>query len=159
MGDIIKELGWPHFAFLFGVVFVIVFKNQLAGLISRITSIDKRGVKAEPTPEAQREQKKTETVQELLIAVGDSIVLRDCEGHITSEFNSKGLETNGDTTKVLIKYLAAALITLGYEQIHNLIFGSQIFLLKKLNEVRGQGFEAIHVIAHFNYTKEFFMMA
>ena len=55
MEEIIKALGWPHFSFLFALVFVLLFRNQLAGLISRITSIDKSGVKAAPTPEAQRE--------------------------------------------------------------------------------------------------------
>ncbi len=85
MGDILKALSWPHFAFLFALLFIFLFRKQLGGLISRITSIDKGGVKAAPTPEAQREKKKTEKVQELLLAVGDSIVLRDIEGKIKSD--------------------------------------------------------------------------
>ena len=48
------------------------------------------------------------------------------------ELQQKGLGTDGDTIKVLIKYLAGTLLFLEFEQIHNLIFGSQILLLKKL---------------------------
>lgn len=156
MEEIIKALGWPHFTFLFALVFLLVFRSQLAGLISRITSIDKSGVKAVPTPEAQREKQKTEAVQELLLAIGDSIVLRDIEGRIRLDLKERGLETEGDTVKVLIKHLGAAKILLEFEQIHNLIFGSQIYLLKKLNEVVGQGQKRDFVAAYFDHVKGLF---
>ncbi|HCE44953.1 MAG TPA: hypothetical protein DET40_15545 [Lentisphaeria bacterium] len=58
MEEIIKALDWPHFSFLLALLFLLLFRSQLAGLISRITSIDKSGVKATPTPEAQRERQK-----------------------------------------------------------------------------------------------------
>jgi len=156
MEEIIKDLGWPHFTFLFALVFLLVFRSQLAGLISRITSIDKSGVKAAPTPEAQREKQKTEAAQELLLAIGDSIVLRDIEGSIRLDLMERGLETEGDTVKVLIKHLGATKILLVFEQIHNLIFGSQIYLLKKLNEVVGQGQKRDFFAAHFDHVKGLF---
>ena len=156
MGEIIKALSWPHFVFIFALVSLFLFRRQLAGLISRITSIDKTGVKAAPSPEAQREKKKNEAVQDLLIAVGDSIVLRDVEGRIKSDLINRELEIEGDASKVLIKLFAVALILLEFEQIHNLIFGSQIYLLKKLNEVAGQGQEREYVINYFQRVKEVF---
>jgi hypothetical protein len=156
MEEIIKALGWAHFSFLFALVFVFLFRKQLAGLISRITSIDKSGVKASPTPEAQREKQKTEAVQELLLAIGDSVVLRDIEGRIKADLKERGLETEGDTVKVLIKHLGAAKVLLDFEQIHNLIFGSQIYLLKNLNEVVGQGQTREYVEAHFEHVNELY---
>lgn len=159
MEEIIKALGWPHFSFLFALIFVLLFRSQLAGLISRVTSIGKEGVKASPTPEAQREKQKTEAVQELLLAIGDSIVLRDVEGSIKSDLSSRGLEIEGDAVKVLIKHLAAAKILLEFEQVHNLIFGSQIYLLKKLNEVAGQGQKRDNVLSHFEHVRERFKSA
>lgn len=156
MEEIIKAFGWPHFSFLFGLIFLLLFKNQLGDLISRVTSIGKEGVKAAPTPEAQREKKKTEAVQELLLAIGDSIVLRDIEGRIKSDLTDRELEIDGDTVKVLIKHLAAVKLLLEFEQVYNLIFGSQIYLLKKLNEVVGQGQNRQNVIAHFKHVREMF---
>lgn len=156
MEEIIKAFGWPHFSFLFGLIFLLLFKNQLGDLISRVTSIGKEGVKAAPTPEAQREKKKTEAVQELLLAIGDSIVLRDIEGRIKSDLTDRELEIDGDTVKVLIKHLAAVKLLLEFEQVYNLIFGSQIYLLKKLNEVVGQGQNRQNVIAHFEHVREMF---
>lgn len=91
-----------------------------------------------------------------MLVIGDSIVLRDVEGRIKADLKERGLETDGDTIKVLIKHLGAAKILLEFEQIHNLIFGSQIFLLKKLNEVAGQGKPREFVAAHFEQIKSLF---
>jgi hypothetical protein len=156
MEAIIKILGWPHLSFLFAVFFVLLFRKPLLGLISRITSIDKSGIKALQAPEAQREERKKESVQELLVGIGDSIVLRDIEGRIKADLSERGLDTGGGTIKVLIKHLAATRALLEFEQIHNLIFGSQIFLLKKLNEVAGQGKPSEFVEAHFESVKGLF---
>jgi hypothetical protein len=156
MEEIIKAIGWPHLTFLFAVLFVLLFKKPLFALISRITSIDKSGIKASQAPEAQREEQKKEAVQQLLLAIGDSIVLQDIEGRIKADLKEKGLETDGDTIKVLIKHLAATKVLLEFEQIHNLIFGSQIFLLKKLNEVAGQGKPTDFVATHFEHVRGLF---
>jgi len=83
-------------------------------------------------------------------------VLREVEGRIKADLEDRGLEAEGDTAKVLVKHLAATKILLEFEQIHNLIFGTQIFLLKKLNEVGGQGKNREYVIAHFEQVKELF---
>jgi len=156
MEEIINALDWPHLVFLFAMLFILLFRKPLLGLISRITSIDKSGIKALQAPEAQREEQKKEAVQQLLLAIGDSIVLRDIESRIKVDLTKRGLETDGDTNKVLIKYLAASNILLEFEQIHNLIFGSQIFLLKKLNEVGGQGKPAEFVASHFEHVRGLF---
>jgi hypothetical protein len=149
MEEFIKALGWPHFSFAFAIIFLALFRKQIAGLISRVTSIDKSGLKASPTPEAQREKTKTEAIQELLRGIGDSIVLRDVEGRIKSELQQRQLDIEGDTVKILISLLAAATVIVQFEQIYNFIFGSQIRLLKSLNEVVGQGLPKENVTFYF----------
>jgi len=84
------------------------------------------------------------------------LVTQSYYGMSRAVFKGRGLETDGDTIKVLIKHLGAAKILLEFEQIHNLIFGSQIFLLKKLNEVAGQGKPREFVAAHFEQIKSLF---
>lgn len=140
MPEIIAAFGWPHFVFAFSLIFIWMFRTPLGALFGRITSIDKTGIKTQPNPEIQREDpKKIEAAQQLLLAIGNTVVLQDIENRIRNELTSRELSVEGKTTEVLIKYLAAAQIALEFEQIHNLIFGSQIYLLKKLNEVAGQG--------------------
>jgi len=120
-----------------------------------IRTSDKSGIKALQAPEVQREEQKKE-VQQLLLAIGESIVLRDIEGRIKADLMQKGLETDGDTAKVLIKHLAGTKVLLEFEQINNLIFGSQISLLKKLNEVAGQRKPSSLIAAHFEHIKNLF---
>ena len=156
MEGIIKAMGWPHLVFLFAVFFVLLFRKPLLGLISRITSIDKSGIKTSQAPEAQREKQKKESVQQLLLAVGNSIVIQDIESRIRADLKKKGLETEGDTIKVLINHLAGTRMFLEFEQLHNIIFGSQIILLKKLNEVAGQGKPSEFVANHFENVKGLF---
>ena len=156
MEEILKNLSWPHISLIFAVFFVLVFRKPLVSLISRITSIDKTGVKAAATPEAQREEQRKEAVQELLNAIGHTIVLEDLENKIKEDLEDRCLDVNPDTVKVLIKHLAATQILLEFEQIHALIFGSQIFLLKKLNQVVGQGISREKIEAHFEHVQKLY---
>ena len=155
MENVIKALGWPHFTFLFAVLCIFLFRKPIFGLITRITSIDKSGIKASQTPEAQREEQKKESVQQLLLSIGETIVLKDIETRIKFDLEGKGLNTEGDTVKVLIKHLAASRLLLEFEQIYSLIFGSQINLLKKLNEVTGQGKPMEYINNYFEGVKKY----
>lgn len=156
MDEFIKSLEWYHLTFLFSVMFIVVFRTSIAGLISRITAIDKSGVKTTPEPSIQREEKNEKAVQDLLVAIGETVVLTEMEDRIRLDLEDKGLEIKGDTIQVLVKYLAASQILTEFEQIYNLIFGSQIFLLKKLNEVTGQGKLEEYLRSHFEQVKELF---
>ncbi len=156
MATILESIGWPIVTLLFAVFFVLIFRKPLLSLISRITSIDRNGIKASQTPEAQREVQKKESIQKFLLSIGDSIVTQDLESRIMADLNEKGLEAESETPKIVIKWLAATMLLLEFEQIHNLIFGSQIHLLKKLNEVTGQGRSRDFVEAHFERAKELF---
>ena len=157
MQEILAALGWPHFAFAFGVVFILAFREQLRGLLGRVTSIDRTGIKTEPNPEIQREDpKKIEAAQELMLAIGNTVVILEIEDRIKNDLAARQLSVEGETTKVLIKYLAASMVSLEFEQIQNLIFGSQIYLLKKLNEVTGQGQPPAFVESHFQHVQKIF---
>lgn len=155
--QIISALGWPQCALLFGAIFLLIFRKPLVGLLNRITSIDKTGITALPNPEVQRElQTRTGAAQELMLAVGQSPVLQELEATIRTELADRGLAIEGETTDVLVKYLAAALLNLEFEQIHGLIFASQISLLKSLNEVAGQGQAPELLRIFFDVTKSRF---
>ena len=156
MTKLVASLGWPHIALVFGVVFIFIFREQIAAFIGRIKSVGRDGIStAEKTPEAQREKEKKQAVNDLM-NVGDSLVLNEVERQIVNDLSSRGLETEGDSIKVLTRHLAATQLALDYEQIHNLIFGSQIMLLKRLNEVAGQGRNEAYVEGFFSEVQGMF---
>lgn len=156
MKELLSAVTWHHLTFIFALVFIATFRQPLSELIRRTTKIGKEGLTAGSTPEAQREKSDPESVQQLLDVVGNSIVITDIEGRIRTELTNNGFNTNGDTAKVLIRHLAGTQLLLSFEQIHNLIFGSQIFLLKKLNEVVGQGRPVAFVNGHIDHVKSIY---
>jgi len=135
---VIGSLGWPHIALIIGIFFMIIFRVPIATFIGRIRTVGKAGVTTETSPLAQSDEKRKIAVDELM-KVGDSIVLKELEHSTVKDLSSRGLDTEGDTVKVLIRNLAATQLALDYEQIYNLIYGSQILLLRRLNEAVGQG--------------------
>jgi len=151
--EILNAITLEHLAFLFALAFIVIFKQPLSELIRRTTKIGKDGLSAGSAPDAQREKFDPEAVQQLLDAIGNSIVIADIEGRVRTELKENGLSAEGDTIKVLIRHLAGTKLLLSFEQIHNLIFGSQIFLLKKLNEVAGQGRLLSFVCSHIDHVK------
>lgn len=97
-----------------------------------------------------------EAVDNLLAVVGDSIVIGELVSNINDELQSKGMNIEGDACRVLVKHLAGTQLLLNFEQIHNSIFGSQIFLLKKLNETVGAGRSEEYVFNHIDTVKKMF---
>ncbi|MBF0556629.1 MAG: hypothetical protein HQK96_19090, partial [Nitrospirae bacterium] len=152
---IFKLITWPHVVLVLSLVFIFVFRKAIAGLIGRTTEIGKKGLTAAPSTETQLQKTETDTkaVQQLLDAVGNSIVINEQEEIIKKDLKEKGLSTEGPTVKVLIKHLAVTQLLLAFEYIHSFIFGSQIFLLKKPNEVRGQGSTVEFVKDQIEYVK------
>lgn len=156
MQELLSALTWHHLTFIFGLVIILVFKQPLSELIRRTTKIGKDGLMAGSSPESQREKPDSEAVQQLLEAESNSIVITKVENNIKADLKNKGLDIAGSTVKVLIRKLAVEKILLSFEQIHNRIFGSQIYLLKRLNEVTGQGMSLAFVNNHIDYIKSIY---
>ena len=130
--EIIEVIAWPVAC----VIILLIFKGAIESLIRRITGISKNGITAPNSSETQSEKTETssEAIQQLLDVVGNSVVINELEETIYTELKKKGLSPDGDAVKVLIKHLAGSRLLLAFEQIHNIIFGSQILLLKRLKQ-------------------------
>ena len=156
MADLLTSVTTEHMVFVFALVFVFIFRKPLSGLINRTEKIGKDGLTASSTSDAQSgaSESTSESVQKLLDAVGSSIVINDQEQRIIADLEAKSLDTSGDSVRVLVKYLAGTQLLLAFEQIHGTIFGSQIRLLKKLNELVGHGRPTEFVESYFNEVRE-----
>lgn len=88
------------------------------------------------TGSGQKEQITNEVeyhVKQLLKDVQRNAVIDEMVENIEKELKSRSLSYDSPTEKVLIKYLADAQLLLQFEQTYNVIFGSQISLLKRIN--------------------------
>jgi len=149
--EIIKSLAWP----LLGGGLALSFHKPLSSFINRIIKIDKDGVITAPVPGAQLEKKEPPEieVEKLLNLISASDLITSIESNIKEELRSKGCDTEGSSIKILIRHLAGTQLLLSFEKIQNSIFGSQVFLLKKLNEVAGQGKPLIFTEYYFEEIK------
>ena len=129
--ELLEALSTAHLIFVFALVFIFVFRSPISALIRRVRTIDKSGMTADPEIDSQREEKNPQAVQELLDIVGKSIVIADFEDRIRADLHTRGLVEDTDTTKVLVRHIAGTQLLLSFEQIHSMIFGSQIVLLQK----------------------------
>ena len=132
-----------------------MFRNQVSSLINRTRKIGKEGLSADPDPEKQQEKIETnsEAVQKLLNLVGDSHLINKREESIYIDLENQNISDDTDKVKVLVKHLAGTQTLLTFEIIYGSIFGSQIFLLEKLNQVRTQGMDTTAVNQHFDQVK------
>ncbi len=152
---LLSSFGWPHVTLIFALIFILVFKKAIREFIGKIKSVGKEGLKTESIQTAEVEKKRKQAVEELM-EFGDSNVTNKFETFIRDDLKKRGLDTDSDTEKVLIRHLAATQLALDFEQIYNIIFGSQIFLMRKLNEAAGKGVDFELIKSHFENVQELF---
>lgn len=119
MEAIINVVDWPHVTLIFAVVFILVFRRAITGLISRTKSINRIGLDTVDNPKVQDDDSRKKSVQELLDRAGTSNALQETEKKIKRDLLQRGLESDGDTVNVLVKYLATFQVILEFEQINN----------------------------------------
>ncbi len=155
---LITSIGWPQAALFFGLIFIAAFFGPIRRFIERIKSVGKDGVTTsavEALPSAQVAEQKKKAVEDLM-RLPDSALLKELEAVILQDLGARHLDTESGTTKVLVRHLAATQIALEFEQVHGVIFGSQIYLLKKLNEAEPVGLKTSLIDRHFEHVQELF---
>lgn len=131
IANIIGSIGWSQSALIGGLVFVFVFRSEISSKIKSIKSVSKNGVSMDTNQEIKTMQESHED----LLGKNDSIVINEQKNIIKNDLKIRSLSLEDTkTVEILIHQLAVTQLKLNFEKIYNLIFGSQINLLKKLNE-------------------------
>jgi hypothetical protein len=152
--EILESISWPHITLILGVVFLLLFRKEIGNVILRIKRFGKEGVHVDDELIPQKTEE-TETSSILdHIEIEKTVLLKVVEGSIFQDLENRGLDYGSDTTKVLVRNLAVERIRLEHEQTYSAIFGSQILLLKKLNEVMGSGREREYIEGIFASVKK-----
>ena len=128
---IIEVFAWPMSLLIIAIVFLLIFKKEIAEKIKTIRSVSKNGVLMEKSQETNSENLNNDD----LLGKSDSITIREQKERIKKDLEERRLGNDLDKTiEVLVHQLAVTQLKLEFERIYNVIFGSQIYLLKKLNE-------------------------
>jgi hypothetical protein len=136
-----KLFTWPGVALVLGVIGIVVFREELRGLIRRVTSfsVSKAGLNAtSPQPQALPQNPSISAIgssdfARRAAADVEPLVLDQRITGICAEFDSQGIAT-GNREEAFLQLLAAALTREGWARIYLFILGAQIQLLQRLNE-------------------------
>ena len=79
----------------------------------------------------------------------DFEIIADQEKKIEADLTAKNLDFSSDTAKILIRHLAAAQVMNWFEMNYNILFGSQIALLRKLQDAK-EGLKVEDIDNHFD---------
>jgi hypothetical protein len=135
-------INWPLTGLILGLVFLLVFRKPIESLLSRTKKIGAQGIEAEAlqvtTPQETPKIDPLATapaVADDLLLESDSPFVREIESLIRQ--TAKAYTDSGNRERVLVHYLAATAIRWLFERAYGLIFGSQLSLLRILNERPG----------------------
>ena len=133
IAKIIESIGWSQSVLIGGIIFIFLFRKEISLKIKSIKSVSKSGVLMDQNQEIKTIQ---ENDTNTIISNNDSIVIKEQKSYIIKDLKAKNLaiDNNNKTIDILIHELAITQLKLNFEKIYNIIFGSQINLLKKLNE-------------------------
>lgn len=129
---IAKAVAWPIAVIILGTIFMLIFKPQIIDLFNRIKKVGLKVIEVSAEQSQKIVEPQRSSHVEELMRVTDSLILKEQEGRIEKDIMDKKL--NGDNLKkVLVRHLAISQILFYFEQINNVIWGTQIQLLEELN--------------------------
>lgn len=151
--SLIKLVIWPVVVLIGSIVFLLLFRQQIVSFLGRVRKVGTGGLETYPLPQESTEGGRKKVVDELM-GSQDSQLVQEQQELIKEDLKKRGLEAESDAARVLIKHLAQTQIELSFEWAYGSIYGTQIVLLKKLNEVVGKGQPPEFVSAYLASVKE-----
>jgi hypothetical protein len=127
-----EYLAWPGVVLVLGLVALFMFKRNIAGRIDKIKRIERVGVSMESEQTQSVQESKGSGFQELM-GLASSPLLRDRENNIRNELKARGITNEQEIIKILTRACASVQLTLQWEQIEKVIFGSQMAMIVQMN--------------------------
>ena len=126
------------------------FKAPISKLIARIKTASTKGVDFFQ----EQESPKSEQGLDLLRSVPSSPIVIQNEIYIKNQLVEKGVVNPAEQNEILIRQLAFNNLVARFHDVHNSIFGSQIYLLRRMNRFRENGLSREDVESHFRKVEE-----
>jgi hypothetical protein len=127
-----EYVAWPIVVLILGLVALCMFKRNIAGRIDKIKKIERIGVSLESDQTQSIPEIKGSGFQELM-DLASSQLLRNRENNVRNELKTRGITNDQEIIKILTRAFASSQLTLQWEQIEKVIFGSQLALLVDMN--------------------------
>lgn len=146
-----ENLIWPS-VFCVAVIFVgvaalFILRPALLRLIDRTSKVGKEGASFDRTQESGKSPPVLSFDALMRSPISASVL--DRETNIISQLDGYALRSEEEKTKILVRALANARVTLEHNSVAHVIFGSQLRLLVSLNAV-GSGLPIDEIQKHYS---------
>jgi hypothetical protein len=121
---------WPIAVIIIAFGFMILFRIPITSFLGRVKEIGSSGIKASQEPQPPGDTKPT-TASDLLSIPAPLIAER--ESAIEADLKANGPPETTEAVRLLTRQLSIAQISLAFEYLDNVIWGSQIDLLRAIN--------------------------
>jgi len=142
------NLFWPLAVVFIAFGFMLIFRTQIAGFLGRVREVGSSGIKAS-SQEAQPPVETKTSVAEELLRTADNLLITEREEAIRKDLQARGLTDPAELARFLTRHLAFAQLALAFENIDNMIWGSQIDLLRAVNAAAA-GFTQAELRPYYN---------
>ncbi len=123
---------WPTATTIIAIVFLVMFREQISGLIARIKRLSRTGIEADAQLQVSPSEACASAAEELL-RESDSPLIADQEQILQAELDKRTFATEQDRARYLLRQLTISVVLRSFEATYNLIYGSQVFALQQLN--------------------------
>lgn len=127
-----EHFAWPIAALIFGVVSLFLFRTNIAGRIDKVLKIERNGVTIGQEPTQSVPESMGTGFQEMM-DLANSPLLLEREAQLREALKARGITGDSEAAKVLTRALASSHLSLQWEQIERMIYGSQLSILVEMN--------------------------
>jgi hypothetical protein len=151
MAQVLGALAWPGVVLVLGLVFFVMFRVPIAGLLNRTRKLGRiiglETFETQPAPPTEK------SGVEAYLRSFDNPILVMFEDAIRKDLRDRNIETALDREKALVRVLASTQIVLRFKTIHEGIWASQKRALDILN-VRPDGVTDDELMPLYEAAKE-----
>ena len=118
------------------IFFMVLFRKNIGALLDRTRKVKYGSGEIQTENPSQEPVNTTVSPTEDRMREFDSPVLREQENSINAALTRGGTTQGPEKERFLVRALAITRLALAFEQIHFIIWGSQIYILEYLNDRR-----------------------
>ena len=155
-----EALIWPAAAVVSSAIFMLVFKEPIAGLITRARRIGKDGLDIDPSlpqssavAEANKQGEKFSAAEQIQSRKSENVLFAQIEARIQEQLDGLTLKDAKEREKYLIHILAETVVARNFERAYSLIWGSQLQALVTVNGAGAAGIHPDHLLHIYEQAK------
>jgi len=123
---------WPIAVVIIAFGFMLLFRNPIIAFLGRVKEVGSGGIKASSQEPQPPSESKPTTASDLL-SVSTNPLVAERETAIEADLKTRGPSETAEVVRLLTRQLAVLQISLAFEHLDNVIWGSQIELLRIMN--------------------------